>query len=698
MSKAAKRTLWGSIGVTCLTILGVHYGQVQESNNMYRGVLRDEERMKLRELAKASGESLANTLIPATVRDSLPSSSTVASIFGSGTTPSQPSPSSSPSPPTMGSRPVNSDSVLGFEPPTQSTSKTDAQREKEKKERAQDFERSQQRLRQLVGEQGGDTDDYIVVSVGFFVWMQSTTAEDTVSISNLSPQSTPAVYHSFPTSLEAVTKAIEAFERQYPNRRPMNNMQSSANLYGHQEEMEEAQVADELSTIVNGNIDNSVPFPSPPSTMPISIPSEPITAISPYPGFEQTPSWPLPTAVSSSSSHAQTFSRPSSEKEHTNLTSISFYPVRPYIPSTAAVAAASTLPPVISNRTNPGPMGIQLGLVEGQPSRYGLRSSLSRISTPSSSSSIRDLAPKRVTAYPSPSRGSSQGSLAFGSDLSSLTSEVSTSSEEEGMEDEMIKVVASPRPRENSASSSGPWMTVPVAANWGETPGPMVVREPFVVLDEADLIEEVSEVKAKDKEDPIEEDLAASCKRKSGPSRRSSGKMNHIKDEPDEGQAKDKGKRTEKRKYTRRATTASATSETPTTSGRISELPDSQTASHTERRKYQPRRKSLPSSSSSSSSSLAILPSSSLSDRPGSTRSSRVPPSPLATDSNQLLPIRRRAILAFPPRKSQAELGRAPSLTTPSPTVSSGSSTQTRTTTEKRTERCAEDGRMIGGD
>ncbi|KAI0272762.1 hypothetical protein BC834DRAFT_817499 [Gloeopeniophorella convolvens] len=46
MSRAAKATLIASLAVTTLIIWGVHWQQQQEHDNMYRGVLRDDERRK----------------------------------------------------------------------------------------------------------------------------------------------------------------------------------------------------------------------------------------------------------------------------------------------------------------------------------------------------------------------------------------------------------------------------------------------------------------------------------------------------------------------------------------------------------------------------------------------------------------------------------------------------------------------------
>ncbi|KAF4569616.1 hypothetical protein EYR40_008594 [Pleurotus pulmonarius] len=44
MSRTARATLGASICFTSLIIWGVHYQQQQEHENMYKGVLRDDER------------------------------------------------------------------------------------------------------------------------------------------------------------------------------------------------------------------------------------------------------------------------------------------------------------------------------------------------------------------------------------------------------------------------------------------------------------------------------------------------------------------------------------------------------------------------------------------------------------------------------------------------------------------------------
>ncbi|KZT21575.1 hypothetical protein NEOLEDRAFT_1139192 [Neolentinus lepideus HHB14362 ss-1] len=53
MSRVAKTTLLASVLLTGLTVWGVHFLQEQEHENMYKGVLRDDERrrekMRLRE-------------------------------------------------------------------------------------------------------------------------------------------------------------------------------------------------------------------------------------------------------------------------------------------------------------------------------------------------------------------------------------------------------------------------------------------------------------------------------------------------------------------------------------------------------------------------------------------------------------------------------------------------------------------------
>ncbi|KDQ61539.1 hypothetical protein JAAARDRAFT_30989 [Jaapia argillacea MUCL 33604] len=46
MSRAAKATLVASVLASAFTVWGVHFLQNQEHENMYQGVLRDDERRK----------------------------------------------------------------------------------------------------------------------------------------------------------------------------------------------------------------------------------------------------------------------------------------------------------------------------------------------------------------------------------------------------------------------------------------------------------------------------------------------------------------------------------------------------------------------------------------------------------------------------------------------------------------------------
>ncbi|KAI0075325.1 hypothetical protein K474DRAFT_1664392 [Panus rudis PR-1116 ss-1] len=46
MSRAAKATVLGAIAASSLIVWGVHYMQKRESDTMYLGVLRDDERRK----------------------------------------------------------------------------------------------------------------------------------------------------------------------------------------------------------------------------------------------------------------------------------------------------------------------------------------------------------------------------------------------------------------------------------------------------------------------------------------------------------------------------------------------------------------------------------------------------------------------------------------------------------------------------
>ncbi|KAK4683956.1 hypothetical protein P7C73_g6250, partial [Tremellales sp. Uapishka_1] len=48
MSRASKLFLVGSLAVSGMTVYGVHYLQVREADSMYQGVLRDEERIRLK--------------------------------------------------------------------------------------------------------------------------------------------------------------------------------------------------------------------------------------------------------------------------------------------------------------------------------------------------------------------------------------------------------------------------------------------------------------------------------------------------------------------------------------------------------------------------------------------------------------------------------------------------------------------------
>ncbi|EPQ56245.1 hypothetical protein GLOTRDRAFT_110720 [Gloeophyllum trabeum ATCC 11539] len=60
MSRAAKATLLASVCLSAFTIWGVHFLQEQEHENMFQGVLRDDERRreKMRQREEELQESL----------------------------------------------------------------------------------------------------------------------------------------------------------------------------------------------------------------------------------------------------------------------------------------------------------------------------------------------------------------------------------------------------------------------------------------------------------------------------------------------------------------------------------------------------------------------------------------------------------------------------------------------------------------
>jgi protein PET117 len=60
MSRRAQATLLGAVLISSFTIWGVHFQQDQERENMYKGVLRDDERRreKKRQREEALHESL----------------------------------------------------------------------------------------------------------------------------------------------------------------------------------------------------------------------------------------------------------------------------------------------------------------------------------------------------------------------------------------------------------------------------------------------------------------------------------------------------------------------------------------------------------------------------------------------------------------------------------------------------------------